>query len=63
LDKISGETWLIKGNTMEKIQGKDFRLKVGQRYIGEDLYSFTYMGKGQFGEIKTLDDFWKDKKK
>lgn len=63
LDKSSGDMWLIKGESMEKIQVKDFRLKIGQRYIGEDTYSFTYLGKGQIGDIKTLDDFWKDKKK
>jgi hypothetical protein len=59
LDKSSGDVWLIKGDLMEKVQGKDFRLKIGHRYIGEDLYSFSYLGKGQIGEIKTLDDFWK----
>ncbi len=63
LDKASGEVWLIKGNTMEKLQTKDFTLKIGYRYVGEDVYSFTYLGKGQIGEIKTLDDFWLDKKK
>jgi hypothetical protein len=62
LDKSSGEVWLIKGNTMEKLQMKDFRLKVGQRYVGEDLYSFTYLGKGHVDEIKTLDDYWLKKK-
>jgi hypothetical protein len=63
LDKASGEVWLIKGNTMEKLHTKDFRFKIGQRYVGEDGYSFTYLGKGQVGEIKTLKDFWLDKKK
>jgi hypothetical protein len=62
MDKASGEVWLIKGRSMEKLQEKDFRLKIGNRYIGEDLYSFTYLGKGQVGEIKTLDDFWEKKK-
>lgn len=63
LDKSSGDVWLIKGDLMEKVHGRDFRLKIGQRYVGEDVYSFTYLGKGQVGEIKTLDDFWKDKRK
>lgn len=63
LDKSSGEVWLIRNNTMEKLQTKGFRLKIGQRYVGEDVYSFTYLGKGQVGEIKTLDDFWIDKKR
>jgi hypothetical protein len=63
LDKSSGEVWLIRADSMEKVQGKDFRLKIGHRYVGEDAYSFTYLGKGQLGEIKTLDDFWKEKKK
>jgi hypothetical protein len=63
LDKSSGEVWLIKNNTMEKLQAKDLRLQIGQRYVGEDLYSFTYLGKGQVGEMKTLDDFRLDKKK
>ena len=63
LEKASGEVWLIKGNTMEKVQTKDFRLKIGHRYVGEDVYSFTYLGKGQTGEIKTLDGFELDKKK
>ncbi len=63
MDKTSGEVWLIKAGSMEKVQGRDFRLKIGNRYVGEDLYSFTYLGKGQLGEIKTLDDFWKEKKK
>jgi hypothetical protein len=63
LDKMSGESWLVKGNKMEKIIENDFRLRVGQQYVGEDLYSFTYQGKGQLSEIKTLDDFWKDKRK
>jgi hypothetical protein len=61
LDKTTGEVWLIKSNTAEKIQMVDFRLKVGQRYIGEDTYSFTYLGKGQTGDIKTLDSFWIDR--
>lgn len=63
MDKVSGDVWLIKGKSMERVQEKDLRLKIGNRYIGEDLYSFTYIGKGQVGEIKTLDDFWKEKKK
>lgn len=63
LDKSSGEMWLIKGQSMEKVQAKEFRLKIGQRYVGEDVYSFTYLGKGQLGEVKTLDDFWKNKNK
>jgi hypothetical protein len=61
LDKASGEVWLIKGSSMEKVQEKDLRLKIGNRYMGEDLYSFTYLGKGQLGEITTLDDYWKKK--
>jgi hypothetical protein len=52
LDKLSGEIWLVKGNIMEKLPVKDFSLKVGQRYIGEDAYSFIYIGKGQVGDIK-----------
>ena len=52
LDKLSGEVWLVKGNTMEKLPIKNFSLKVGQRYIGEDAYSFIYIGKGQLGDIK-----------
>lgn len=63
VDKSSGDIWLIKGESMEKVQAKDLRLKIGQRYVGEDAYSFTYLGKGQIGEIKTFDDFWIDKKK
>jgi len=56
LDRLSGEVWLIKNNTMEKLQTRDFRLRLGQRYVGEDDYSFTYLGKGQIGEMKALDD-------
>ena len=63
LDKSSGEVWLIRTDSMEKVQGKDFRLKISHRYVGEDGYSFTYLGKGQVGEIRTLDDFWKEGKK
>jgi hypothetical protein len=63
LDKSSGEVWLIKENSMEKVQIKDLRLKIGHRYVGEDVYSFTYLGKGQIGDVKTLDDFWKEKRK
>jgi hypothetical protein len=63
LDRVSGEVWLIKNNTMEKVQLKDPRLKIGHRYVGEDLYSFTYLGKGGVGEIKTLDDFRPENKK
>ena len=63
LDKSSGEIWLIKGNFMEKVRMKYFRLKIGRKYVGEDGYSFTYLGKGQVGAIKTLDDFYEDKKK
>jgi len=57
LDKVSGDVWLIRGNSMEKIQFKDLRLNIGNRYIGEDTYSFTYLGKGQFGDIKTLENY------
>lgn len=62
MDRVSGEVWLIKGGSMEKVQAKDFRHRIGSRYVGEDLYSFTYLGKGHLGEIKTLDDFWKKKR-
>jgi len=37
---------------MEKLSMKDFDLKVGQRYLCEDSYSFVYVGKGQIGDIK-----------
>ena len=47
---------------MERLQTKYFRLKIGHRYVGEDVYSFTYLGKGLVGEIKTLSDFELDKK-
>jgi|SRR3989338_280070 len=52
LDKTSGEIWLIKGNTMEKVQMTDFSLAIGERYKSADGYSFKYLGKGQVGEIK-----------
>ena len=61
LDKSSGEVWLIKDGTMEEIQAKSFRLKINQHYIAEDLYSFVYLGKGQLGDVKTLDDIMKKK--
>jgi hypothetical protein len=57
LDKSSGEVWLIKGGSMEKVPPKDFRLKIGQRYIAEDIYSFTYLGKGQIGDVKSIGDY------
>ena len=62
LNKASGEILQIRGNTMERLQTKYFRLKIGHRYVGEDVYSFTYLGKGLVGEIKTLSDFELDKK-
>lgn len=63
MDSTSGEVWIIKGDSMERVQSKEFRIKIGQQYMGEDLYSFKYMGKGQLGEVKTLDDFFIGKKK
>lgn len=66
LDKSNGNVWMIKGNTMEEVSTKNLRLTIGQRYTGADGYSFTYSGKGQFTEIKSLDEemkkFWKDRK-
>lgn len=59
IDKESGEVWLIKGGSMEKIISKDFRLKIGQRYIADDTYSFIYLGKGSVGDIKSIDDYFK----
>jgi hypothetical protein len=63
LDKSSGEIWLVKGNAVQKLPAKDFYLKIGQRYIGEDIYSFAYMGKGIVGDIKTLDNNMIEEKK
>lgn len=64
LDKGSGDLWLIKGTSMEKVMIKDFRVKIGQRYIAEDTYSFKYIGKGQVGDIKSIGDYWlKDNKR
>jgi hypothetical protein len=51
LDKSSGKIWLIKGNTMEEVRMKDFRLIIGERYQGADGYSFKYLGTGHVGEI------------
>ncbi len=52
LDKSSGEVWLIRGDKMDKIREYDFLLRVGNRYICEDFYSFVYLGKGEVGDIK-----------
>jgi len=57
LDKTSGEVWMIKDSIMQQVGTEQYRLKVNQQYIGEDLYIFTYLGKGQLGKIKTIDDF------
>lgn len=62
LDKTSGEVWVIKDSIMQEVHITRIGLKVNQRYTGEDLYSFTYLGKGLFGEIKTLDEFFRDPK-
>lgn len=55
LDTSSGEVYVIRGNAVEKLPAKDFYLKIGQRYTGEDMFSFTYLGKGKIGDIKTLN--------
>ena len=62
LDKHSGEVWRIHGKLMQEVQGLAYRLKIGQRYHGEDGYSFLYLGKGKTGQIKTLGDYWIPKK-
>lgn len=52
LDKSSGKVWLIRGDKMDKIREYDFLLRIGNRYVCEDFYSFTYLGKGEVGDIK-----------
>ena len=57
LNKSTGEIWSIHEATMEKVKEEKFRIKVGERYICEDTYSFVYKGKGKIGNVKSLDDF------
>jgi len=63
LDKSSGEVWIIRESTMERVESKPLRIRTGQRYTGDDDYSFTYVGKGQVGDVKTLGEelgrYWK----
>jgi hypothetical protein len=61
LNKSTGEIWYIHEATMKKVEGEKFRLKVNERYICEDGYNFVYKGKGQIGDIKSLNDYWEKK--
>jgi hypothetical protein len=56
LDKSSGKVCLINGDKMKEVSTEDFRLTIGQRYQGDDGYFFIYSGKGQFTEVKSLND-------
>jgi len=61
LNKSTGEIWYIHEATMKKVKEEKFRLKVSERYLCEDGYSFVYKGKGQVRDIKSLEDYWKKK--
>ena len=55
LDKATGEMWYVRDTTMQKVMEEGFKIKVGERYTGDDGFEFTYNGKGTFKDINSVE--------
>ena len=55
LDKATGEMWYVRDTTMQKVMEEGFKIKVGERYTGDDGFEFTYNGKGTLKDIKSVE--------